>query len=378
MGTVYAVGPRWYANYVDPTSGERVRRSMGRSIRTEAQARAHLRTLEAVAGAPGGPVGFDTIGEVVESFLGDKAERREARTVRGYRLHLESFTAHVGVDTPINEVRREHVASFLRARVEGGLSKVTANKELVTLRVFWRWAERSDMADADPSRKVDAYSVRPTPRKPPPLEAFQAGLADLRRMTLPGARWTGKEARLVSAVEAHAADLYADALELISWTGIRIGEVAALLATEVDLKAGTFYVRASGPKGPRTIPLTPGARAVIERRLLDRGATVFVTAAGENALDSFANTGKHWRKRAPQFALVTPHGVRHLVNDRLRAAGVDPVIAARLLGHKTLQMHGHYSHESLAELREAVTRLGAPLVSPSPPTPSPAQATPPA
>lgn len=357
MGTVYAVGPRWYANYVDPASGERVRRSMGRTIRTKAQARAHLHVLESVAGAPVGPVGFDTIGEVVEAFLTDKEERREARTVRGYRLHLASFTAHVGEDTPINEVRREHVASFLRARVAGGLSRVTANKELVTLRVFWRWAERADMADADPARKVDAYSVRPTPRKPPTLEAFQAGLADLRRMTLPGARWTGKEGRLVSAVEAHAADLYADALELVSWTGVRIGEVAALLPCEVDLGARTIFIRASENKTPRIVPLATGARAVIERRLLDNGATVFVTSAGENALDSFANTGKHWRARSPQFALVTPHGVRHLVNDRLRAAGVDPVIAARLLGHKTIQMHGHYSHESVEELREAVGRL---------------------
>lgn len=330
---------------------------MGRTIKTEAQARARLRLLESEAGAPTGPVGFDSIGEVIESFLSDKGERREARTVRGYRLHLESFLAHVGADTPINEVSREDVASFLRVRVAGGLSRVTANKELVTLRVFWRWAERADMADADPSRKVDAYSVRPTPRKPPTLEAFRAGVADLRGTTLPGARWGGKERRLVNAVEAHAADLYADALELISWTGARIGEVAALLPAEVDLAAGTIYIRASENKTPRTIPLAPGARAVIERRLLDKGARVFVTAAGESALDSFANTGKHWRARSPQFVLVTPHGVRHLVNDRLRAAGVDPVIAARLLGHKTIQMHGHYSHESVEELREAVGKL---------------------
>lgn len=373
-------GGRWWVSYTDPATKRRVRETLGPQIKTEAQAKARRRQILAEAGAAvDEPPGFTPLEEVVAAFLEDKGERREKWTVTSYRKHTNALLRHIPGTTPIDEITPERLAGYLRARVESDpvrkVSKATANKELVTLRVLWAWAERRELATRNPAKKVDPYSVRPGRRDPPDEKLVDEAIAALRVLARDDATrtWTrGEETRdrEARAEERDAAELYADVLEFVGWTALRIGEVSAIEPEDVDLSKGEEVVRtrSSRYKGPRRVPLVGPALAIVRRRLAARAVLVeageeparlvFLTSAGRSTKWALNEFGKGWRNVNERFASVVPHGIRHLVADKLRRAGVHPIVAARILGHSTIQMHAHYSHEEISEARAALRRLG--------------------
>jgi integrase len=342
-------------------------------VRTEAQAHAAARQIRRQNADPDEVarrlIGFETLSDVIDDFLVDKGAKRERWTVVSYAKHLRSFLARVDGSKPIGEVNEATIEAHLRARVaEDGIQKGTANKELVTLRVLWAWAVKRRLARENPALLVEPYSVRPVARTPPTLALVNEALVELRRAGAPAWTRDGKSrTRKERPDEIHARLLYADLLELCSWTALRSGEVARLERSDIDLEAATAKIRSASNKGPRVLPLVGAALEIVRRRLALGRATVFATHDGAPAGGALNLFGRAWRAAAPRFALVTPHGVRHLVADRLRAAKVNPIIAARILGHRTIQMHAHYSHEDEAEMREGLSRLApSPARAPAP------------
>lgn len=404
MASVYPRGGRWWHSYKNKTTGKRVQEPLGEEVKTKAQARAVSRQIVADhEERRASPAGFETLETVVEAFLANRKERREAWTWISYRKHLRPLLERHG-DLPIGEVTDAKLEAHLRARIDDdGISKVTANKELVTFRVFWTWACKRRRARENPAILVDPYSARPKPRTPPTLELLERALEDLRALAADGSTrtWIRKgvtRERKARPEDRFAAGLYADVLVLVSWTGARLGELCRLAPDTVDVDRADATLLSSQNKGPRIVPLAPAALEIVKRRLAERERMakelakagkeppddrLLLTHEGRGAERALNLFGKGWREDRPEFKLVVPHGIRHLVADRLRAEGVDPIIRARLLGHATIQMHAHYSHEGMDELRAAVNALGsaasrkaahvapAPAASGSPPSPRP-------
>lgn len=196
--------------------------------------------------------------------------------------------------------------------------------------------------------------------------------------------------RLLRAAQADDEDM-ATALAIAAVTGARRGELCGLQWGDVDEELGTLqlqraWVPARGGQqlGPlkvgdgRTVPLGAVGLAILERykRILeDRlpgwkpepdgwlcsmdGGTTPLRA--KSLTEFVSRTGK----RLDPPVAVHLHRLRHFAATQLGAAGVNPRVAADLLGHRTTAMTMDVYTDRLAvELRAAVDHLGE-LVAPA-------------
>lgn len=166
-------------------------------------------------------------------------------------------------------------------------------------------------------------------------------------------------------------NLYVLALQ----TGMRIGELAGLQWNDIDFENKILYVnrtmvyfRKNGKyvfeihdtktaNGRRPIPLTTSAIRALKRqriqkqKILFKGIKtevqyenlVFVTKNNRPTQQSIVQecmnvTVKKIQKIHPEFALFSPHSMRHSFATRAIENGMQPKTLSKILGHATLQM----------------------------------------
>lgn len=163
-------------------------------------------------------------------------------------------------------------------------------------------------------------------------------------------------------------------------TGLRRGEILRLRrehvnlgssvwhrtvgGRDIDVRPGELLVEESKNKKPRTVPLSPVAREVVERQLADvtTGDYVFSSIRTGRSITEF--------KRAFSSAVldagikhITFHDLRHTFATRLAAAGVHPVVIRDLLGHSGLHglgMTGDYTHSTTEGREGAIAAISPP------------------
>jgi len=121
-------------------------------------------------------------------------------------------------------------------------------------------------------------------------------------------------------------------------TAMRRGEIASLDWSHVDLKKRTVFLSETKNGTARTVPLSPGALAVLEA-MPDREGTVF-------CLRDHSIT-KHFIKacKAAGIENMTFHDLRHEATSRLfERTDLDMMEIKAITGHKSLQMLARYSH----------------------------------
>ena len=163
---------------------------------------------------------------------------------------------------------------------------------------------------------------------------------------------------------------------LLAYTGARVGEARALMWKNVDLEKGLIrieinYTDTDGLKEPkaksrRTVPIA----ATLEPFLLEarRVAQEIGTANPDgfvllNAADPIRPIAMTTVKRAWERVLraigisyeeqkarnLVIHGLRHLYATRLVDAGLTPIEAAKLTGHRVIATLGRYSDHTQPE-----------------------------
>ena len=149
----------------------------------------------------------------------------------------------------------------------------------------------------------------------------------------------------------------ADIIRLLLLTGCRRGEILSLRWVEV----GEDVLELVDSKtGPRTVFLSPEAKAVIGRQPRSGNAWVFPSPGREgrhrtaNTLDSF------WRMARMQAGIedVRLHDLRHSVASQAVLRGVPLPVVARLLGHSRVSMTLRYAHVAEREVEAAAERVG--------------------
>ena len=181
-----------------------------------------------------------------------------------------------------------------------------------------------------------------------------------RRMT----RFLSREEirRLHAVLDAHVAERpvnapAADIIRLLLLTGCRRGEILHLQWREV----GEDVLELVDSKtGPRTVFLSPKAKAIIERQPRSDIPWVFPSPINRekprsvNALDSI---WKLTRKQA-EIEDVRLHDLRHSVASQAVLNGVPLPVVARLLGHSQVSMTLRYAHVAEKEVEAAAQRVG--------------------
>jgi len=265
--------------------------------------------------------------EAVEQFVGllEGEQRGSPHTVAAYRNDLNQFLTWA-VERGLRsweEVRQQHISTFVRWLQAQGYAASTVARKLSAVRSFFRSLIQRGGLGNDPTIGVASPPVEK--RRPRILSA-----EEMDRLLREGAPGQSPKALRDRAL-----------LSLLCGTGMRASEVVCLDVDDVDLERGEVRCgRGSGAE--RVIRLPPHTRASLQT-YLEKGRPRLV-ATDEHAL--FVNVrGKSlsrqglWlvvRKRAQEAGIageVTPHVLRHSFAVRRLEEGESMEEVQRMLGH---------------------------------------------
>lgn len=296
----------------DDTTGRRHRFRLG--VRSEAEGRAELARFARRADAAQA-LSVSTAGAIWEAYVADR--ERDGKGMGIYRENWKALRPAFAALTP-DEIGDDTCRAYAESRFALGRKPATVATELVRLRTALNWAAKRRIIAAAPHVWV------PSPGAP-------------RSRTL-----TEHEiAAILDACEAPHIRLFA---VLALATGGRHSAILELTWDRVDFAAGSIDLRV-----PRVV-------APMSKRHWKGRAQVAMNGLARAALDEAraAATGAHvieWNGRPVRsvkkaFAAavrragldgVTPHTFRHSVASLQWAAGIDPHVVARFLGHRDVK-----------------------------------------
>src|SRR5664280_1955167 len=128
-----------------------------------------------------GDLQFGTLrGELDGWRLSLEAGNKSPRTLQSYSETVEQLADYLsrhGMPQSVENVRREHIESWLKDLRETGRSEATIGLRFRSLRPFWRYLTDEEIIPASPMAKMRSpkVSIQPTPI--PPLEDVKRLLA---------------------------------------------------------------------------------------------------------------------------------------------------------------------------------------------------------
>ncbi|MDA0676136.1 MAG: tyrosine recombinase XerC [Proteobacteria bacterium] len=275
-------------------------------------------------------------------------ERRAARrTVEAYGRDIGAFlrftAVHLGYPpglTDLEKLRAADFRAYLAQRAGDGLSRASLARLMSTIRSFFRFLDRREIATNE------ALATVRTPRAdknlPRPLSVEDA-LESLDAVTeVSREPWTGLRDRAL--------------LSLLYGCGLRLGEALALnraAATTGD----TLIVTGKGNK-QRLVPVLPAVHQAIADYLAavpfagETDAPLFVGVRGKRLDPAIAQL--QMRKLRALMGLpesATPHALRHSFATHLLAGGGDLRTIQELLGHASLATTQRYTAVDEARLK---------------------------
>ena len=236
----------------------------------------------------------------------------------------------------LNQITRKAIETWFdaySASAPGG-----ANRALQLLRQSLNFAIERGLIDGNPAASI-------LPNRRPKLTRF------LSRDEI---------AKLNAALDQHAdgwGSTQADIIRLLLLTGCRRNKIVHLKRREVD---GNRLRLVDSKTGPRTVYLSPEARAIIGRRMM--------IAPGEYLFPS-PRTPEHpisndlalWYRIRREIGIedVRLHDLRHSYASQCVMAGIPLPVVSKLLGHSQCAMTLRYTHAADKDVEAAAERIGA-------------------
>lgn len=216
-------------------------------------------------------------------------------------------------------------------------SPASVNRDLACLSKILSMAFDNELVDSNPMRRVRLLKESGS------RERFITAEEEVKLF----AKLTGRRDHIRSVVTV--------ALN----TEMRRGEILDLQWEHVNFIARTIFIARSKTGKTRTIPMNDIVFEELKALKQDAGTRDFVFSVSKTGvnIDSI-KTG--WRNACAAAGLVDLrfHDTRHTFATRLRANGVHEWDIRDLLGHTTTRRTSVYTHQTPANLRQAVTTLG--------------------
>jgi len=269
-------------------------------------------------------------------------------TLDGYSRDLAAFltylSEHLGYAPGLNDLQNLAAGDFrgyLAKRHNDGLSRPSTARAVSTLRNFFRYLERNDLAH---NAAIKAIKTPKLPKAvPKPLSAVEAKEAMATFGEMQDTPWL--------------ADRDIALMTLLYGCGLRISEALNLNVGEIG-EADALVITGKGNK-QRIVPLLPVVKEAIALYQqtcpfgLRKGDPLFVGARGKRL-----NPGVVQRQMRKVRALLglpetaTPHALRHSFATHLLAGGGDLRTIQELLGHSSLSTTQRYTEVDTARLME--------------------------
>ena len=291
---------------------------------------------------------------MIERFISHiRSERRfSPLTVRNYRHDVESFAAwwceqHGGVaELDVAQIDTNDVREWIIHRMDHfHISPASMNRELSSLKSFFRYLRKQKMMSSDIFHKISALR---TPRSLPNFvsETRMTTLLDNVREESTELSFREQRRALVIAM------FYGCGLRLAELQQLRLG----------DINEGALRVCGKGDK-ERCVPMLPELEQRIERYLESAEREGIISERRAELPLILSNKGDLWSRSSIQRTVASemadanvqgkksPHVLRHTFATHLLNRDADMRAIQELMGHASLSTTQHYTHNSIAKLQ---------------------------
>jgi len=239
-----------------------------------------------------------------------------------------------------NHVEPDHIIDFLQNRISKNRASSTISRELISIKVFFRFLAAENIIDSDVSSRVES----------PKLWKL-----------LPDVLNESDVGKLLNAPDDSLVGLRDKAmLELLYATGLRVSELVSLKIRNIDNETG--FVRCFGKGGKeRIVPVGSIAIKAIKEYLKTRGEIVgndylFITNRKTKMTRiNFYDRIQLYAKKACINKKIYPHLLRHSFATHLLSHGADLRVVQEMLGHSdisTTQIYTHVDHQRLKNIHK--------------------------
>lgn len=271
-------------------------------------------------------------------------------TIVAYRRDIKKFALYARKrKLDLVPVTRADLVDFLATLYRQKLDSRSVARHLVTLRNFFRFAQRQEMITVDPAVNLESPKIRRSLPGYLRLEEVERLLAQPDLSTVLGVRDRAM-------------------LELFYSTGLRVSELIGLHVGDLEMKVGCVRCIGKGDK-ERLVPVGRKALSAVESYL--RGARPQLVRASKQRAVPFLFVNRRggklsrvgvWKilsgygRRAGLRLPLTPHMLRHSFATHLLERGADLRSVQLMLGHadiSTTQIYTHVVEERLKQIYKA-------------------------
>lgn len=282
-----------------------------------------------------------------------EAERRYSPlTIRNYRHDVAQLLAWLDIDDTAESLRRittDDIRGWILHRTEEAhLSASSMNREVSSLRSFFRWLLSRGIVERNVTESVTALR---TSRRLPVFvpESRMGGI--VRDCEFDTNRFQCERNSLI--------------ILMLYGCGLRLAELVGINRDDFSDNYTTLRVRGKGDK-ERLVPILEFLREkilhyldVIERQNICKSSekALFLTQKGKRiSRITVYRIVKEELGRGGVQGKKSPHVLRHTFATHLLNGGADMREIQELLGHSSLQATQVYTHNSIARLREAYAK----------------------
>ncbi len=277
--------------------------------------------------------------QFIESFLNYLSVERSLskNTIISYRRDLGKYIAYLenARISSLAATSRKDISDFMFSLKDKGLSATSIARNLVAIKVFYRFLVRERILPADPSSLLDSPKLWKKIPDALTLEEVNALLQSVNLATIQGIR--------DKAI-----------LELMYATGVRVSEAVSLKMQDINLDVGFLRCIGKGSK-ERIVPLGKAAIDALKVYLEKSRTKLLKNTSGDSILfvsrlgkrisrQSFWKLIKAYAKKAHITKDVRPHTLRHSFATHLLERGADLRSVQEMLGHADISTTQIYTH----------------------------------
>jgi integrase len=283
-----------------------------------------------------------TIGELAELWLADREGEVKEKTLKNYRMTMDSFCETCG-SILLADIQRHHVAAWIKKH---RWSQSTECLAITIVKALMSWADDMDYIDGSTLHKLK----RPKMQRRDPITVQDA--ATVISLSKPNIQ---------------------DALKVLLVTGVRPGELVSMTAPNIDFANRSALVK--GKMGKREIFMPQKAVDIIRPMAEARPeGPLFISANGKPlTVDRLHREVAEARRKGKLGDHVTPHCFRGLFSTEALRNGVDSANLISVTGHTDPKMLvKHYAAPDDEMKRDVVDRATQSFdkILDSPPAPS--------
>jgi integrase/recombinase XerC len=275
----------------------------------------------------------------------EKERNVSPHTLTAYRRDLDRLTAFLstraaGAAWSYETVDHATLRAFLAHLSRSKLSRRSIARTMSAVRSFYRYLQRNDVIESNPSRSV------PSPKAERHLPGYLTHTQAESVFAL-------AQSRASEGGIAHVRNLAI--LELLYSTGIRVSEIHGLNRADVDLVSQQAKVRGKGRK-ERIVPIGDHATLALrnyEAKRDSRDPAVFLNQRGKRlSISGIQKIVTGLLDAVAGGEDLSTHSVRHSFATHLLDAGADLRAVQELLGHASISTTQIYTHTSVERLKQ--------------------------